>query len=182
MIIQTLTFELWLFQYHGCFGMEPNSISPIPMSRSKRTLKLKTLGLARPRAFLPNQRRDPAARPRQWIPESGRRQQQQPPRRARAVAPNGLCLVRPGLCFLAVAGRTQRPAPRRREKPGCGLLQRRVTDVGAAPGRRDKPCVRAWGRGGAGRSAFAGDRPSSIGGSRRINAGMSSGATDRRQR
>jgi hypothetical protein len=25
-VIQTIIFELWLFQYYGCFGIEPNSI------------------------------------------------------------------------------------------------------------------------------------------------------------
>jgi hypothetical protein len=27
MVIQIIVFELWPFQYHGCFGIEPNSIS-----------------------------------------------------------------------------------------------------------------------------------------------------------
>jgi len=40
MVIQTMVFELWLFQYHGCFGIEPNSIPTPSISTSKRTPSL----------------------------------------------------------------------------------------------------------------------------------------------
>jgi len=38
MVIQTIVFELWPFEYHGYIGIEPNSIPALPISTSKRTL------------------------------------------------------------------------------------------------------------------------------------------------